>query len=197
MTAQDFSATCVQNTYYRDADSDTYGNVSLPTQACPQPPGYVTNSSDCNDGNAFINPGTAEVCNGVDDNCNGQVDEGCLTLTVSAIAVCSNVLPQGATNQSITITGDGFEAGATVSFSGSGVVVNTVVFMNSNQLNVNSLLVSLNNANKTLDRNAISATKGILNALINKLDGYLKGNKISSVVKDCLEIEINALISSL
>ncbi len=61
----------------------------------------------------------------------------------------------------------------------------------------NSLLASLNNANKTLDRNAVSATNGILNALINKLDAYLKGNKISSVVKDSLETKINALISSL
>ena len=68
----------VQNTYYRDADADTYGNASVTTQACTQPAGYVTNSLDCNDGNASINPDAAEVCNGVDDNCNGQIDEGVL-----------------------------------------------------------------------------------------------------------------------
>ncbi len=66
----------VQNTYYRDADSDTYGNASVTTQACTQPSGYVSNNTDCNDGNASIHPGATEVCNGVDDNCNDQIDEG-------------------------------------------------------------------------------------------------------------------------
>ena len=62
--------------YYRDADVDTYGNSAVTTQACSQPSGYVTDSTDCNDSSASINPGALEVCNGVDDNCNGQTDEG-------------------------------------------------------------------------------------------------------------------------
>ena len=32
--------------------------------------------NDCDDSNASINPNSIEVCNGVDDNCNNQVDEG-------------------------------------------------------------------------------------------------------------------------
>lgn len=40
--------------------------------------GWAVNQGDCNDNNAQVNPGVAEVCgNGIDDNCNGQVDEGC------------------------------------------------------------------------------------------------------------------------
>ncbi len=37
--------------------------------------GY-NSSVDCNDNNAAIHPGATEVCNNLDDNCNGQTDEG-------------------------------------------------------------------------------------------------------------------------
>ncbi|MFM7204938.1 MAG: MopE-related protein [Myxococcota bacterium] len=65
----------VKNTYYLDADEDGYGNPSKSTQACSAPEGYVTNNTDCKDTNDQINPGAAERCNSIDDNCNNQVDE--------------------------------------------------------------------------------------------------------------------------
>lgn len=41
--------------------------------------------NDCNDQNAGVHPGAAEVCgNGLDDNCNGVVDEGCPAPPVDA-----------------------------------------------------------------------------------------------------------------
>ena len=75
------------NRFFRDADHDGYGNRNSITLSCTQPNGYVSDSSDCNDANANIHPGATELCNGVDDNCDGRTDEGCnnpCDLTVNA-----------------------------------------------------------------------------------------------------------------
>ncbi len=69
------SPPCVLNTYYQDADGDGYGNPSVTTQACTAPAGYVGNNTDCNDTNAGVHPGAAEICDGLDNNCNGNIDE--------------------------------------------------------------------------------------------------------------------------
>jgi hypothetical protein len=66
----------LQYTYYRDADGDGYGTSAVIIQACSVPSGYVTNSTDCNDSNAAINPGAADVCDSIDNNCNGTVNDG-------------------------------------------------------------------------------------------------------------------------
>ncbi|SCY99116.1 Putative metal-binding motif-containing protein, partial [Flavobacterium caeni] len=72
-------------TWYVDADGDGYGNDALPTQlACEQPVGYAALSGDCNDEVAAIHPNAVEVpFNGVDDDCDGDIDEtGTVTTTL-------------------------------------------------------------------------------------------------------------------
>ena len=68
----------VKTTFYRDADGDGYGNPADTTEACSAPDGYVSDNTDCDDTNADVNPGATEVCNGIDDNCDGVIDEGCV-----------------------------------------------------------------------------------------------------------------------
>ncbi|MFN4256885.1 MAG: MopE-related protein, partial [Saprospiraceae bacterium] len=68
--------TTVNLTFYQDSDGDTYGNPAVSQNVCAQPSGYVSNNTDCNDTNPNINHDTTETCNGIDDNCNGQIDEG-------------------------------------------------------------------------------------------------------------------------
>lgn len=53
---------------YADIDGDGFGTTEL--IGCG-----VENSIDCNDADALISPAATEVCNGIDDNCNGEADE--------------------------------------------------------------------------------------------------------------------------
>ncbi|MGA1840534.1 MAG: putative metal-binding motif-containing protein, partial [bacterium] len=59
--------------YYRDADNDGYGDPNNSQNNCSQPAGYVPDASDCNDADSNINPGTAEICDGLDNDCDGTV----------------------------------------------------------------------------------------------------------------------------
>ena len=52
------------------------GPRNLPHHHCTDADGDgFCQQADCDDGNVAVHPGAAEVCNGIDDNCNGQVDE--------------------------------------------------------------------------------------------------------------------------
>ncbi|MFH1468615.1 MAG: MopE-related protein [Pseudomonadota bacterium] len=62
-------------TWYADTDADGYGDPAAPQPACTQPSGYAAAGTDCDDTLATVNPGAAEWCNGVDDDCSGVVDE--------------------------------------------------------------------------------------------------------------------------
>lgn len=63
-------------TWYRDFDSDGFGNVENDSISCYELAGYVFDTTDCNDVNDDINPATEELCNSIDDNCNLFADEG-------------------------------------------------------------------------------------------------------------------------
>ena len=59
-----------------DTDTDGYGDASISTTACAVPSGYVADNTDCDDGATAVNPGAAEDCDSIDNDCDGTVDEG-------------------------------------------------------------------------------------------------------------------------
>lgn len=62
--------------YYSDQDQDGFGaKAGVPERSCKPVAGKVTNHDDCDDAKASVKPGELEVCNGEDDNCDGQIDE--------------------------------------------------------------------------------------------------------------------------
>ncbi|MEC7983674.1 MAG: MopE-related protein [Myxococcota bacterium] len=62
-------------TWYQDADNDGFGNIDATLQACEQPEGYTSDNADCDDNNNNINPLAEEEEDGLDNNCNGTIDE--------------------------------------------------------------------------------------------------------------------------
>ena len=82
-------------TWYADSDADGFGDAAVSVLTCTTPAGYVDNADDCNDADILINPGVDEVCsNGIDDNCDGIIDEGSVTAIISPIgtvAICKGV----------------------------------------------------------------------------------------------------------
>jgi predicted outer membrane repeat protein len=65
---------------YTDADGDGFG-AGTGVVRCPAE-GLVENDQDCADDNADVSPEASETCSGVDDDCDGDVDEGFSVLTM-------------------------------------------------------------------------------------------------------------------
>ena len=73
---------CAGVTWYRDIDGDGVGATSSgTTRNCTLPAGYSATDGDCDDFDNRRTPGKTESCNALDDDCNGQVDDGLTSVT--------------------------------------------------------------------------------------------------------------------
>jgi len=68
-----------ERTFYRDADGDGHGSDAETLADCAAPHGFVEVGGDCNDMEPAVHPGAEEVCNGLDDDCDGTADSGSLS----------------------------------------------------------------------------------------------------------------------
>jgi hypothetical protein len=66
--------------FFLDFDGDGYGvpnTAETPSvYTCEQPTGYVDNQIDCNDSEPASYPGRDEICDFIDNDCDGAADEG-------------------------------------------------------------------------------------------------------------------------
>ena len=82
--------------YYEDKDGDGFGKPTISKCFC-EPVGdfAATEGLDCADANVTIHPGVDEKCDGVDNNCDGQVDEGVTSPCGSCAKVCQFFVGEG------------------------------------------------------------------------------------------------------
>ncbi len=62
-------------TWFADADHDGWGASTGMVDACTSPAGYAPIPGDCDDNDAAVNIDATEVCDGVDNDCDGLVDD--------------------------------------------------------------------------------------------------------------------------
>ncbi|MBK9646743.1 MAG: putative metal-binding motif-containing protein [Deltaproteobacteria bacterium] len=79
--------------FYDDTDGDGYGDPDALSLACEAPSGAVADNTDCDDAVININPGAAEACDGLDNNCDGDIDDGVLGSGLACPASsCADIL---------------------------------------------------------------------------------------------------------
>jgi len=63
------------STFYADSDGDQYGAPSVVDVLCEPTTGWVSNFDDCDDTSALNRPGADEICDEIDNDCDGAIDD--------------------------------------------------------------------------------------------------------------------------
>jgi hypothetical protein len=61
--------------WFHDGDNDGYGDPDDWAESCDILQGYVADETDCDDTRGSVNPVGSEVCNHLDDDCDGLIDD--------------------------------------------------------------------------------------------------------------------------
>ncbi|MFK7986362.1 MAG: putative metal-binding motif-containing protein [Sandaracinaceae bacterium] len=68
-------------TGFVDADNDLHGDAAMPVEACPDTPGFSVLDDDCDDTDPTRHAAQLEICDGVDNDCDGTTDESPVAVT--------------------------------------------------------------------------------------------------------------------
>jgi cysteine-rich repeat protein len=78
--------------WHRDTDQDTFGGDLIGQSWCTAPDAYLADGGDCDDTNPDVHPEAAELCNGLDDDCDSTADVETTGLcdTTATGSICLN-----------------------------------------------------------------------------------------------------------
>ncbi len=94
-------------TWYADADGDGFGVPSDTVESCEQPSGYVDDASDCDDRDGSVYPYADEGCDDLDNDCDGDVDEGGTLVSATASGLVGIDLDSSSSTWTVASTGWG------------------------------------------------------------------------------------------
>ena len=75
--------------YNADRDGDGYGDPVEFVAACSPPDGFIADDNDCNDADRSIHPGAEEICDGIDNDCDGAIETAAECPVGTTYTVCS------------------------------------------------------------------------------------------------------------
>jgi uncharacterized protein (TIGR02145 family) len=119
--------------YYKDTDGDGYGVASSILYSCNGvPSGYAALTGDCDNNNSAIHPGATEICgNGIDDNCDGNIDEDCACTNPPTANAGSNTNVCEGSTVSLNGSIGGSASNATWTTSGTGIFTPSANVLNA------------------------------------------------------------------
>ncbi|MBX2797964.1 MAG: putative metal-binding motif-containing protein [Myxococcales bacterium] len=83
--------------WFVDDDADGFGSHTLAQESCAQPAGFVAISGDCDDSDPDVAPGADERCDGIDNDCDGQIDARRVPTDFATLQQAVNVVDDHAT----------------------------------------------------------------------------------------------------
>ncbi|MEO0600791.1 MAG: putative metal-binding motif-containing protein [Myxococcota bacterium] len=141
-----------RQTFYTDSDGDGFGDPQAPVQACAASAGIVSDDTDCDDTSAAAYPGGTEVCDGVDNDCDSNVDfdgwvpgdfatlEAVAALTTAShICVASGTYPAAGIQPLAPLTLEGAGVDATVLQGANDIFFETVEALTLRSLTVDDV----------------------------------------------------------
>ncbi len=94
---------------YLDRDNDHYGTEEYSIGRCSETrewdtyPNYISEFDDCDDWNRLINPEAPDICDGVDNDCDGEIDEDCAERVCPSEEEADPLMPGGDINNLTSI----------------------------------------------------------------------------------------------
>ena len=111
--------------YYADTDRDRFGDTATGALACTQPVGKILVSGDCDDGRNYVYPGAPELCDNLDNDCDGASDEtfADAAITVNSVTILTGVADvDGFCTNDYTLNICSGAVGVNVSITNTGVI---------------------------------------------------------------------------